>query len=178
LAVFSVVAGFVGNVTITEWLGLPNYAHFLNPAWAHEAEFNFTIAGISFVVAGLGILTAYALYAKRPLAWTSEAHDPLRAKLGKLYIHLENKWYADEVWSWIVNQILFRMAAGCAWFDRHIVDGTVNLVGFLTRGTGTLMQPVQTGRLQNYILAVFIGLIVILGFLYLEVPEILAQVLQ
>jgi NADH-quinone oxidoreductase subunit L len=178
LAIFSVFAGLVGNATVTEWLGIPNYAHFLNPTWVHEAEFNFTIAGISFAVAGMGILTAYALYAKRPQAWTSEAHDPLRAKLGKLYVHLENKWYIDEVWRWIVNEILFRMAAGCAWFDRHIVDGTVNLVGFLTRGTGTLMQPVQTGRLQNYILGIFIGLIVILGFLYLEVPEILAQVLQ
>ena len=70
------------------------------------------------------------------------------------------------------------MAAGCAWFDRHIVDGSVNLVGFLTRTTGALLQPVQTGRMQNYILAIFIGFIVILGYLYLEVPEILAQVLQ
>ncbi len=178
LALFSVIAGFVGNSSVASALHIPDYTKFLNPQWDHEPEFHAWVAVISVLVAGLGILTAYALYAKRPQEWISEAQDPLRSKLGGLYTHLENKWYIDEVWSWIVHEILFRMAAGCAWFDRHIVDGTVNLVGFLTRSTGTLMQPIQTGRMQNYILIVFCGLVCILGYLYLEIPEILAHVLQ
>ena len=173
LAILSVFAGLIGNHNIAHALNIPSYAQFLNPQWEHEAVFHFTIAGASVLVAGLGILSAFVLYAKRPAAWTSEAHDPLRAKLGKLYTHLENKWYIDEVWSWIVNNILFRIAAGCAWFDRHVVDGSVDVVGFLTTRFGLVLQPVQSGRLQNYILVVFIGLLVVLGFLYMKFPAIL-----
>lgn len=173
LAVLSIFAGLIGNHDIAHALNIPSYAQFLNPQWDHEAVFHFSIAGASVLVAGLGILSAFVLYAKRPAEWTSEAHDPLRVKLGKLYTHLEHKWYIDEVWSWIVNNILFRIAAGCAWFDRNVVDGSVDVVGFLTTRFGLVLQPVQSGRLQNYILVVFIGLLVVLGFLYMKFPSIL-----
>ena len=49
------------------------------------------------------------------------------------------------------------------WFDRTIVDGTVNGVGALTRGAGGGLRQVQTGRVQNYALGIAIGLIVMAG---------------
>lgn len=176
LAALSVVAGWIGNNDIASALGMPTYASFLNPAWDHVPEFHLSIAAISVVVALLGILSAFVLYAKRPSEWTNEAHDPLRSKLGRLYEYLEHKWYIDEVWIWIVKHFLFRISAACAWFDRHIVDGTVDLVAFATTRFGVLMQPVQSGRLQNYVLIVVIGLLMILAVLYVNTPEILAQI--
>jgi NADH-quinone oxidoreductase subunit L len=177
LATLSLVAGLIGHADVAAWLGLPGYAQFLNPKWEHIPVFHYLIAGASVAVALLGIGSAYALYARRPVEWTTEAHDPLRARLGRLYDHLEHKWYIDELWSWIVNHVLFRMAAACAWFDRHIVDGTVDLIAFATTRAGILLQPVQSGRLQNYILAVVVGLILVLAYLYVKTPQILAQVM-
>ncbi|NUM80232.1 NADH-quinone oxidoreductase subunit L [bacterium] len=173
LGILSVIAGLIGNADMANALGIKTYAAFLNPSWEHEGVFHISIAAISAGVALLGILVAYVMYAKRSPEWTTEMHDPLRSKLGQLYVHLENKWYIDEVWRWIVNQILFRVSAACAWFDRNIVDGSVDLVAFITTRIGILMQPAQSGRLQSYILIVMLGLFIILATLYVAIPEIL-----
>ncbi len=176
LAGLSMVAGLIGHRAIAAALGIPSYAEFLNPQWDHVPQFHISIAVVSVIVASLGILSAFLLYAKRPAEWTSEAHDPLRAKLGRLYDHLEHKWYVDEIWSWILRNFLYRFSSACAWFDRNIVDGTVDLVGFLTTRAGLAMQPAQSGRLQNYLLVVVVGLLIVLALLYVHTPEILAQI--
>ena len=80
-----------------------------------------------------------------------------------LYRASLNKWWFDEL-----NHLLFiviggRLAAFAWWFDRTIVDGTVNGVGALTRGAGGGLRRVQTGRVQNYALGIAIGLIVMAG---------------
>ena len=49
------------------------------------------------------------------------------------------------------------------WFDREVVDGTVNGVGAATVGAGRGLRQVQTGRVQNYALGIAIGLIVMAG---------------
>ena len=53
-----------------------------------------------------------------------------------------------------------RVAAAVWWFDRAIVDGTVNGVGRVTVSAGRGLRRVQTGRVQNYALGIAIGLIV------------------
>ena len=56
-----------------------------------------------------------------------------------------------------------RVAAFLWWFDRTIVDGTVNGVGTLTRDAGGGLRRIQTGRVQNYALGIAIGLLVMAG---------------
>ena len=73
------------------------------------------------------------------------------------------KWWFDDL-----NHLLFiviggRIAAALWWFDRVIVDGTVNGVGRLTIDAGRGLRQVQTGRVQNYALGIAIGLIVMAG---------------
>ena len=177
LAALSMVAGLMASPEIASLLGIPTYSAFLNPDWHHVPAFHLTIAVTATAVALLGIAMAWVLYGRRPLEWTSEAHDPLRKTLGRLYVHLENKWYIDEIWSWIVRKGLFRVAAACAWFDRNIVDGAVDLVGFMTARIGIGMQPIQSGRLQNYILMIFLSVILLLGLLYTQIPELLERMI-
>ena len=45
------------------------------------------------------------------------------------------------------------------WFDRVVVDGTVNGIGTVTTGAGLGLRRVQTGRVQNYALGIALGLI-------------------
>jgi NADH-quinone oxidoreductase subunit L len=78
-----------------------------------------------------------------------------------LYRGSLNKWWFDDL-----NHILFmviggRVAAALWWFDRNVVDGTVNGVGQLTVGVGRGLRRVQTGRVQNYALGIAAGLIVV-----------------
>jgi NADH-quinone oxidoreductase subunit L len=49
------------------------------------------------------------------------------------------------------------------WFDRNVVDGTVNEVGRVTMDAGNGLRRIQTGRVQNYALGIAIGLIIMAG---------------
>ena len=80
-----------------------------------------------------------------------------------LYRASLNKWWFDDL-----NHLLFiviggRVAEAMWWFDRTVVDGTVNGVGRLTVDAGRGLRRVQTGRVQNYALGIAIGLIVMAG---------------
>jgi NADH-quinone oxidoreductase subunit L len=73
------------------------------------------------------------------------------------------KWWFDDL-----NHLLFivvggRVADAMWWFDRTVVDGTVNGIGRLTIDAGRGLRRVQTGRVQNYALGIAIGLIVMIG---------------
>ena len=50
--------------------------------------------------------------------------------------------------------------------DLNIVDGIVNGVGDLIKAGGRFLRPLQTGRVQNYLLVALITVLALLG-LYL-----------
>ena len=51
-------------------------------------------------------------------------------------------------------------------FDIHVVNGTVDLVGRLTQSGGEGLRPIQTGRVQNYLVVALATVLMLLG-LYL-----------
>ena len=59
--------------------------------------------------------------------------------------------------------IASRLAAALWWFDREVVDGSVNAIGGGTIEAGRELRRIQTGRVQNYALGIAIGLIVMAG---------------
>jgi NADH-quinone oxidoreductase subunit L len=70
-----------------------------------------------------------------------------------------NKWWFDDL-----NNLLFvvwggKFANAVFWFDRTIIDGTVNGIGTVTTDAGMRLREIQTGRVQNYALGIAIGLI-------------------
>ena len=80
-----------------------------------------------------------------------------------LYRASLNKWWFDELNDLLFIRIGGRVAAFLWWFDRTIVDGTVNGVGSVTREAGGGLRRIQTGRVQNYALGIAVGLIVMAG---------------
>jgi NADH-quinone oxidoreductase subunit L len=81
--------------------------------------------------------------------------------LSLLYRGSAAKWWFDDI-----NDLLFvrlggRLAAAVYWFDRVVVDGSVNGVGSLTTGAGRAIRHVQTGHVQNYALGIALGLIAV-----------------
>jgi NADH-quinone oxidoreductase subunit L len=76
-----------------------------------------------------------------------------------LYRASSHKWWFDDL-----NNLLFvvwggKLANAVFWFDRTIIDGTVNGIGTVTTDAGMRLREIQTGRVQNYALGIAIGLI-------------------
>jgi NADH-quinone oxidoreductase subunit L len=139
---------------------------------------------VSVGIALIGIGLGYFFYIKNP-------NMPLLAQyyFPRLHKALLNKWYVDEVYNfaivggtkqfalllcWIDTHIVDGMVNGAALltrafssgsilFDGGIVDGTVNLMGEIVQVASRLLRRIQTGYVQNYGLAMAIGLVVALG---------------
>ncbi len=134
-----------------------------------HAEFAlFGIDGVLILVSGaaaaIGIAVAWWLFGVELLALRSRPRpDTVRSLSGRvpfLYRASLNKWWFDELNDLLFIRIGGRIADALWWFDREVVDGTVNAVGTLTRGSGSRLARVQTGRVQNYALGIALGLIV------------------
>jgi NADH:ubiquinone oxidoreductase subunit 5 (subunit L)/multisubunit Na+/H+ antiporter MnhA subunit len=125
------------------------------------------LIGASVAVAAIGIAIAWRLFGVDLPGISMPARpDDVRAisaRVPFLYRASLNKWWFDDL-----NHLLFiviggRVAAFLWWFDRVVVDGTVNGVGKLTVASGRGLRQVQTGRVQNYALGIAFGLIVMAG---------------
>lgn len=73
-----------------------------------------------------------------------------------IYLLLKNKYYVDEFYGWLVDNLLFGLASVLKWFDEEVVDdGMVDGSGWVARKMGGLLSLTQTGYVQNYALVVF-----------------------
>jgi NADH-quinone oxidoreductase subunit L len=165
-------------------LGLPLGAsvihHWLEPVFhesletLHHAEAAYQLFGIdgaligaSVAVAAIGIAIAWRLFgAELPgikLPPRPETVQASSARAPFLYRASLNKWWFDELYHLLFIVIGGRIAAFLWWFDRNVVDGSVNDLARTTVGAGRRLQRVQTGRVQNYALGIALGLIVMAG---------------
>jgi NADH-quinone oxidoreductase subunit L len=146
LAVFSIIAGWKGEVP-----------HFLDP----HGEVEHSNLGYALLLVPLaGFLVAAKIY------WKSEPSDaPVKAALGKLWTWVENKYYFDELYSWIVKYVQGTIATACEWFDRWILQRLG--IGGLSVGTGLVGRTVrllQTGNISGYAFLVGLGVTVIIYY--------------
>jgi NADH-quinone oxidoreductase subunit L len=160
-----------GTGLLAGWLA-PVFEHGHELLGRPEAEFQiFGIDGVlilgSIAVAVIGMVTAWRLFGAElgSIRWrpNPERVRELAARVPFLYRASLNKWWFDDL-----NHLLFiviggRVAAFLWWFDRRVVDDTVNDVATTTVGAGTRLRRVQTGRVQNYALGIAVGLIVMAG---------------
>jgi NADH-quinone oxidoreductase subunit L len=176
LAIPSVVLGILlglplGDSTIGQWLA---------PVF-HEAEEllalehgEYELLGIdgmlifaSVTVASVGVAVAWRFFGvdigPMRMPGRPEAVRNMTARMPFLYRASLNKWWFDDLYHLLFIVIGGRVAAFLWWFDRVVVDGTVNGIGGLTVGAGRELRQVQTGRVQNYALGIAFGLIVMAG---------------
>ncbi len=165
-------------------LGLPLGAslihHWLEPIFhesvevLHHAEAEYALFGIdgaligaSVAVAAIGIAVAWRLFGAEigsiRIPPRPERVRALAARAPFLYRASLNKWWFDELYHLLFIVIGGRIASFLWWFDRNVVDGSVNDLARTTIGAGRRLQRVQTGRVQNYALGIALGLIVMAG---------------
>ncbi len=162
LAVLSVLSG-LWNVT-------GHFGAFMGHGETHSfAEgffgvFTHTLPWISLILAGLGILLAYAMYSKR---WISP--ERIGSMFKPLYILFYRKYWFDELYENIIVRITLvkGLFAGFEQFDNNVVDGAVNGVANGAIAGGRAIRYAQTGQLQLYGLFIGIGVLAIILVLYL-----------
>jgi NADH-quinone oxidoreductase subunit L len=112
---------------------------------------------ISLVVALLGMGLAWFMYVRR-----ADLPEVVGAKLKPLYNVVYNKFYVDEFY----GATVVRLAVdGSSWvwhhFDEAVIDGAAHGTAWLWQHAGQAVRPLQSGRVQNYLLWMFAGLFVI-----------------
>jgi len=192
LAAAAVVAGVIFGWPAA-WGGHgPMLEHWLAPSLPaqeavpfahqpHSMELLFQLIG-GIVVAGLGFLTAYALYHDN----RSTVPARLKAMFPRAWALVFNKYYVDEVYDatvvrgslvlsrvlyWIDQNVIDAIVNFMGWLgrtvayidaaiDKYLVDGAVNGLGNLIWNSGRGLRRVQTGHIQAYLYGALGGAIV------------------
>ena len=71
---------------------------------------------------------------------------------------LDKKWIDGFIHSGVYAQVTLAHFIG--WFDKWIIDGSVNLVASSSKSLGSLTRSLQGGRIQLYIFWAIFGLII------------------
>jgi NADH-quinone oxidoreductase subunit L len=150
LAIFSVIAGWHSEVP-----------RFLDP---HAEVAHGWLGYALLLVPVAGFALAVKIY------WRPEPSDePVKAALGKAWVWIENKFYFDELYLWIVKYVQGAIAATCDLFDRWILQRLG--IGGLSVGTGLLGKTVrllQTGNIQAYAFLFGLGVTVIIYYVVVK----------
>jgi NADH-quinone oxidoreductase subunit L len=141
LAVFSVSSG---------WIPFANFVS--SDATPFHTHIDGFVAGLSICVAVFGIGIATILYA-------AENNKPaeIAKLLGVFYKDALHKFYIDEVWIWFTRTVIFRyICEPIKWFDRHVIDASMNGLAWTTQKVSTSIKGLQSGQVQFYAW-VFVG---------------------
>ncbi|MEM8679411.1 MAG: NADH-quinone oxidoreductase subunit L [Planctomycetota bacterium] len=124
--------------------------------------FHLDVALTSTAVAFLGLGLASFLY----LGGTSEANALSRlfssAWLGAPYRLARGKFYWDEIYAACIVKPLEWFAALSYFLDRYLVDGLVNLMGWIPKAFGASVRGLHMGFVPFYSLAMVVGLLTLL----------------
>ena len=161
LAILSVVSGF--------WNVTGAFGQFMGHGETHSFAEGFfgilthSLPWISLILAGLGILLAYAMYSAK---WLSA--ERIGRMFKPLYTLFSRKYWFDELYEGVIVRLalLKGLFAGFQLFDSYGVDGAVNGIASATIAGGRAIRRAHTGQLQLYGLFIGIGILAIILCLY------------
>ncbi|MFI5301469.1 MAG: NADH-quinone oxidoreductase subunit L, partial [Polyangiales bacterium] len=110
---------------------------------------------------GLGpVLAASLAIAGYALAYVVFAPDRAAAPEAMVWIERLARTSAfNKVYETIYLRVGMTMSHGIAWFDRYIVDGVINMIGYGSLEAGKRARPIQTGFAPDYVLATMVGVL-------------------
>lgn len=157
LAIPSVLAGFIP------------FGHYVHRGELEHHGINWVIAGSAMAVGLIGIFLAFIMYF-RP----NDLPSRFAYAFGVFYRVVYHKFYIDELYLFITHNIIFKyISAPFNWFDRHCVDGFMDLTAKATLQAGEWMRHTVTGKLQTYFIWVVCGVIAVC-LLILQINDVIA----
>jgi NADH-quinone oxidoreductase subunit L len=155
LAVLALVGGAGASVIHTAMEQSVSAAH----GAAHGAEHPawIPIAGTLAALLGIGVaVLGYQRGAFSPAA--------VKERFAAFATLLERRYYIDDMFEWAYRWLYLGLSHLIGWFDRYVIDGVVNFLTWLTWVAAGRIRLSQTGKPQDALYAVAIGLL-ILAFL-------------
>lgn len=153
LAIGSIFSGFIPFNQLVTSDGKP-----------FESGLELIVAVPSVLIGLLGIGVAYIMYRKETII-----PEKLAATFKYSYKWAYNKFYMDELYLFITKKVIFKhIASPVAWFDRHVIDGTMNSIATVTQSVSFRIRGMQSGQLQRYAYVFVMGAILLaILFMYL-----------
>lgn len=148
LAAITCVAGFIPFGELVTWNGVPYHIH-LDPIVA--------IISVLFALGGIAVAT-WMYLRKNRLPDRMEAFWPW---LWKACYH---RFYWDELYMWVTWKVIFQgICQPIAWFDRHVIDGAMNGMAYVTNRASYAIRGLQSGYVQQYVWVYLIGALLLGG---------------
>ncbi|MEI7501879.1 MAG: NADH-quinone oxidoreductase subunit L [Paludibacter sp.] len=143
---------------VTMVIGFIPFGKFVT---ADRAEY---IIHLDPMVAGISVLIAVVSIALATIMYKKDSYIPVR--LGTTFAGLHkaasNRFYIDEVYLFITKKIIFkRISTPIAWFDRHVIDATMDGFAGVTQWTSTSIKRFQSGQVQQYAFVFLLGTLLI-----------------
>jgi NADH-quinone oxidoreductase subunit L len=186
LACCSVLLGFFGT-PVWPWFQAfvegehtaPELAGLLHPGV-------LSVMCASAVVCFLGLGLGWWFYGRKPVP-SSTAPDPLERLWPNVFALLQRKYFVDEIYDWAVVGFNAWWARACAWLDRWVWNGAVQVLAYAALGLawldrfldeyvvnlgfdeacrrltggGRRLSHLQNGRVQNYLRVIGVGLTIL-----------------
>ncbi len=158
LAVFSVIAGFIG---IPEVLGGHHWLHsYLSRVVtsAHEMHLDhsteYVLMAVAIAIAVVGILLAWFGFKKYNPSETSTGMNRL----------FEQKWYMDELYDAIIVKPLNLISKITEQIvEKAGIDGIVNGVGRIVNFSSHKIRLIQNGMVGTYMFLIVVGVILLVA---------------
>ena len=152
---------FLAAVTLVA--GWIPFGHFVSSdGTAYDIHIDWTVASVSLGVAAVGILLATWMYLREDRS----VADGLAARFSGLHKAAYHRVYIDDVYQFITHRIIFAcISTPVAWFDRHVVDGFMNMLAAVTEKVSWGIRKMQSGYVQRYaiwFLGGAMGLVIVL----------------
>ncbi len=119
---------------------------------ARELNTERLLAGLSVVLAALGIGIGWLVFKKEPLKVMPRI--------------LQDKWRIDELYNGYIVDPLTRLSRSGLWkgFDVGVVDGIVNGIGHFVSSLGNVIRHVQVGFVRSYAAFILFGAVAVIGY--------------
>lgn len=129
---------------------------------AYTIHLDTEVATTSIMLALSSIVVATIMYIRANSRITRIVNVVLREPIRAAY----HRFYMDEAWLFVTKRIIFNsISRPIAWFDRHVIDGSLDLIAKGTQWAGAFIRPLQSGNVQSYCIYFLSGALMILLFL-------------
>lgn len=170
----SLVGGFIGLPAVIQggdWNWIHHYlgAKYGGPVAEASMEGHVPLAlewgliGLSSVIALGVVYYAWAAYTAEGTAYD----EVLARRFGGLYRSWGSAYHWDDFYETVVVETIIDGIGRKAFaaFDMRVVDGAVNGLARLAQGAGQELRRTQTGIVQNYALALVLGVVLVIGIM-------------
>ena len=147
LAAVTLVAGFIPFGKFVSSNGL-----------AYTIHLDWTVATASIIIAAASIALA---------TWFYKGSNPVPDRLATAFSGLHRaayrRFYMDELYLFITKRVIFNhVSRPIAWFDRHVIDGSLNGLANATRRLSYSIRGLQSGQVQQHAYVILLGSLLIL----------------